>query len=94
MGNYDCCMRELKNYEDFTLHFPLTPADYLFPKKLQALFNDPHRYNSCRSELIQIDLVVERVVTHIDKDEKLKMEKSSTKKRAYDYTIEALWEQA
>ena len=73
MGSFDCFMRELKKYEDFTLHFPLTPADYLFPKELQPLLNEPYRYNSCRSELIRVDLVVERVVTNIDIDERLKM---------------------
>ena len=81
MGSFASCIQELKNYEDLAMHFPLSLDENLFPKEIQSLLNEPHQYNSCRSELIHINLAVERVVALIEKDEKLKMERSVQLKR-------------
>jgi len=54
MGTLENCMRELKNYEDLTLHYPLVPADFLISKDNLELLSNPSIHNSCRCEPIRI----------------------------------------
>ena len=64
-------MLELKKYEDLTLHFPLVPADFILSRDGIEGLNEK-KYNwrdSCRSELLRTNLVVEKVVALMDKAE-------------------------
>ena len=71
IGSFEECMLELKKYEDLTLHFPLVPADFILSRDCIEGLNEK-KYNwrdSCRSELIRTNLVVEKVVALMDKAE-------------------------
>ncbi len=42
MGNMAYCMRELKKFEDLTLHHPLVHEDYMIPKHNRELIRNPN----------------------------------------------------
>jgi hypothetical protein len=70
MGTLENCMRELKKYEDLTLHYPLVPADYL-TLKYNKLLSNPNIQNSCRCEPIRINRIAETVLKRMEHVEKL-----------------------
>ena len=71
IGSFEDCMLELKKYEDLTLHFSLVTAYFILSRDCIEGLNEK-KYNwrdSCRSELIRTNLVVEKVVALMDKAE-------------------------
>jgi hypothetical protein len=64
-------MRELKNYEDLTLHYPLVPADFLISKDNLELLSNSSIHNSCRCEPIRINRIAETVLKSMEHADKL-----------------------
>jgi hypothetical protein len=81
MGNFDCCMSELKKYEGHTIKYPLSVYDYMVSKDYLWMLKDPSRENSCRSEPIHFHLDAEKVMAQINLNEKRAKEKSVQQKR-------------
>ena len=77
MGNFDCCISELKKYEGLTIKYPLRVDDYMVSKDNLWMLKDPSREKSCRSELIHFHLDVEKY----EFNEKRAIEKSVQQKR-------------
>jgi hypothetical protein len=50
MGTLAYCMRELKRFEDLTLHHPLVHEDYMIPKDNREFMKNPNDHYSCRCE--------------------------------------------
>ncbi len=81
MGNFDCCMSELKKYEGLTIKYPLCVHDYMVSKDYLWMLKDPSRENSCRSEPIHYHLDAEKVMAEFNLNEKRAIEKSVQQKR-------------
>ena len=81
MGNFDCCMSELKKYEGLTIKYPLCVHDYMVSKDYLWMLKDPSRENSCRSEPIHYHLDAEKVMAEFNLNEKRAIEKSAQQKR-------------
>ena len=77
MGNFDCCISELKKYEGLTIKYPLRVDDYMVSKDYLWMLKDPSRENSCRFEPIHFHLDVEKY----EFNEKRAIEKSVQQKR-------------
>jgi hypothetical protein len=81
MESYTSCHKELKKYEILTLHFPLVPEDYMTSHGRLELQRDPSVLNSCRSEVIRLYELYERMVASNAKTESEKLVKSCQHKR-------------
>ncbi len=80
MGNFDCCMSELKKYEDLAIKYPLCVHDYMVSKDFLWMLKDPSRDNSCRSESIHFHLDAEKVMAEFNLNEKKSNRKVCTTK--------------
>ena len=71
MGTFAYCMRELKRFEDLTLHHPLVHEDYMIPKDNREFMKNPNDHNSCRCEPLRINRIAETVLKTLEHAEKL-----------------------